>query len=174
MITADPAKKGPQSAPIKDIQASAKTLAALSTPAKATAPTSDPWATEDPWSTPTKFARPTQGHQVTKHDLAAIEQRVDQKVRQMLNKADHDDVPMAGDDDRVLSLEQRMSKMEQSMHEQQSMIAAHHAETQAQINQVKTQVDTQNATVNQLLDHRFTEQLNEIERLLAKRPKPAE
>ena len=103
-----------------------------------------------------------------------MEQKVDQKVRQLLQRPDGEDVHMTGEDERVTALEQRMNRMEQTLRDQSTLLATQHAETQAQIHQVKTQVDSQNATVNQLLDHRFQEQLSEIERLLAKRSKQAE
>ena len=85
-----------------------------------------------------------------------------------------DDAPMGMEDERVAQLEHRMNQLEVNMQQQQHVAASQHAEVQQQLNQVRIQVDQQGASFRSLMDQRFTEQLSEIERIMAKRPKTTE
>ena len=93
LVTPDPPKKGTAAFQPYDVQASAKTIAALTTPTKSSKEDADPWASYDPWSTPSKFAKPSHQAQVTKQDLTAMEQRIEQRSKTNLTKPDGDDVP---------------------------------------------------------------------------------
>ena len=81
---------------------------------------------------------------------------------------------MGMEDERVAQLEHRMNQLEVNMQQQQHVAASQHAEVQQQLNQVRIQVDQQGASFQSLMDQRFTEQLSEIERIMAKRPKTTE
>jgi flagellar biosynthesis chaperone FliJ len=81
---------------------------------------------------------------------------------------------MGMEDERVAQLEHRMNQLEVNMQQQQHVAASQHAEVQQQLNQVRIQVDQQGASFRSLMDQRFTEQLSEIERIMAKRPKTTE
>lgn len=174
LVTPDPPKKGNAAFQPYDVQASAKTIAALTTPTKHAKEEADPWAAQDPWSTPSKFAKPSPQQQVTKHDMTSMEQRIEQRIKATLSKTEGEDVMMAADDDRVGQLEQRLNKMETSLQHHQQTTANQHNDTLQQLHQVRSQVEQHHATVHQLLDQRFTEQLGEIERIMAKRPKTNE
>lgn len=156
-----------------DVQASAKTLAALATPTKP-AESEDPWAHYDPWSTPQKKTKTYPAQAITRWDLEAMEQRMEQKFKTTHAKPDQEDTTMTIDDDRVHQLEQRMNQLEVGLQQQQQTSMANHAETQSQLMQVKGQVEQQGQAFHSLLDQRFAQQLTEIERIMAKRPKTNE
>eukprot|EP00435_Cladocopium_sp_Y103_P013782 s2225_g3.t1 len=174
LITLDPPKKTTNAKPATDVQASAKTLAALtSTPKQAE--NDDPWATYDPWSTPAKMPRPSPSPpNITKLDLEAMEKRMDQKIQSSI-RPEPEDSSMHVEDDRINQLEHRMSQLEVNLQQQQQQTAKiQHTEVQSQLHQVRTQVDQQSKEIHSVLEQRFSEQLTEIERLLVKRPKTNE
>ena len=100
-----------------------------------------------------------------------MEQRMDQKIRATALKPESEDSSMGMDDERVTQLEHRMNQLEVSMQQQQHTAQSQHAEVQQQLHQMRNQVEQQGTTFHALLDQRFTEQLGEIERIMAKRPK---
>lgn len=173
LVTLDPPKKQQGPPQPKDLQASAKTLAALSTKATASNPDEDPWAHYDPWTTPPKAAKTNARPSATKMDLEALEQRLDQKLLSHQTRTDGD-TTMTVEDERINHLELRMQRLENNVQQHHQAYLTQHNEVQHQLQQVQTQVAEQGATFNHLLDQRFTQQLTEIERIMAKRPKTNE
>jgi len=173
LVTLDPPKKQQGPPQPKDLQASAKTLAALSTKATVSNPDEDPWAHYDPWTTPPKAAKTNARPSATKMDLEALEQRLDQKLLSHQTRTDGD-TTMTVEDERINHLELRMQRLENNVQQHHQAYLTQHNEVQHQLQQVQTQVAEQGATFNHLLDQRFTQQLTEIERIMAKRPKTNE
>eukprot|EP00435_Cladocopium_sp_Y103_P021646 s885_g5.t1 len=165
LITLDPPKKATSAKPVADVQASAKTIAALTSTPKS-ADSEDPWATYDPWSTPAKLPRPAPSPpSITKLDLEAMEKRMDQKIQANI-RSDADDTTMHVEDERMNQLEHRMNQLEVNFQQQQHASKIQHTEVQTQLHQVRTQVDQQSKEIHSVLEQRFSEQLTEIERLL--------
>ena len=174
LITMDEPKKVTGQIQPYDVHASAKTLAILATPKKIEVSGEDPWIAQDPWSTPQKKAKSAASQAVTRMDLEAMEIRMEQKFKTANPKPEVEDVAMGSDDPRIAHIGNRMNQLESQMMQHQQATQLQNAEVQQQLNQVRTHVEQHSASVHSLLDQRFSEQLSEIERIMAKRPKTAE
>lgn len=170
LVTLDQPRKQQGTYQPKDIQASAKTIAALSTKHSPAPVEEDPWASYDPWMTPPKVAKTVAKPSATKSDLEALEQRLDLKLQNHQTKSDGD-ATMAIDDTRINQLEQRMQQLETNAQQQQQANLAQHTEVQHQLQQVQSQVAEQGQAFHQLLDQRFSQQLSSSPKLSASWPR---
>ena len=176
LITEVP-KRTPKSATrAVDVQASARTIAALSKQPIVAEEQEDPWEHQDPWhayKTPPKQSRHAPPGDLPAASLEAIATRVKTKLQndKTFVKACEDGDADMTHDDRVSNLEERLNLLEgtvQHHHEQQVKAAA---ELGNQIGQVKSQVDRQTSAIHSHIDSKMSEQLRHIEALLAKKPR---
>eukprot|EP00435_Cladocopium_sp_Y103_P019722 s375_g4.t1 len=164
-----PARPAPSQA---NIQASAKTIAALQSSDSQTAGDVDPWSVDDPWAkyeTPVKTAK---RNPVSEHGAQNID-AIAAKVQQILSPAwkqasscksdgDHD---MHQAEARLMEVEDRLNKLEQTAQTTQAQTK----ELAVQINQVQHNVEAQSRAFHAHLDDKLDKQLHQIEQLLSKR-----
>eukprot|EP00438_Fugacium_kawagutii_P021051 Skav222607 [mRNA] locus=scaffold5038:168782:173185:- [translate_table: standard] len=177
IITEDDGKTRPGPSQPVDVLASAKTVAALRKKPQVSDgnPQQDPWANYDPWYT-TSQSRPKQmksaPSELTQQQLLALEDHMTERIKQAVIKDGAPDAVMTPvDDPRISALENRMQQVEQTIQQNAQIQTQQHQELTHHIATVQKNLDGQTQSVQQLLDNRFGEQLDHIERLLAKRMK---
>lgn len=156
------------------IQASTKTLEALSNASQASG-SSDPWEAYDPWmqtkSLPKypKLTPPT----VTAEQIDAVAAKVEKRVLEVVQKQNTDEDMGASEThpSKVSEIEQRLTQMESKLQAHQTQQALHNQEIANRFNQMQTQVDQQGASMQSYFDSRLAEQLQQIEALLHKQRK---
>ena len=162
-----------------DVQASAKTLAALSASAPGKDAEEDPLQLDDPWKnfqTPTKVSKPShvssidpsRADQFTEAIVNKVTQRIQDQQKMRAIPMDEGDTPMGGTD-RIQDLEARMTSLEDAMQQQHNQQHLHNQEVAGHINKIQVQMDSQATTIQNHLDAKMNEQLAHIERLLSKK-----
>ena len=153
-----------------DVQGSAKTLAALTREA-AVAPNQDPWKDQDPWSgyqPPSKISRMSASQELRGEDIDAIAARVQQKIHHRPQHAK----PFPADDDAAMQVDDRMGQMEEKLLKLENTMHEQHRQQTHVTNELSTQiaaVQHQTQAIHSHIDQKMQEQLNNIERLLSKR-----
>ena len=176
LITEVPRRPQPSHQLPSNIQASAKTIAAIKAADTQPAKDSDPWETDDPWGnyTPGKVPkRPTPDDLQTPDKIDVLAAKVQQKlqpawIKHTGPKADHDQV-MHHDDSRIQSVEDRMTQLEKTVQSNHAQQGKHVQELASKITQVQQNVDQQGRAFHAHLDEKLDQQLQQIEQLLSKR-----
>lgn len=172
-------KKNESQGPKHGVLASAKTIAALNEP-KADAV--DPWhangdkssAHGDPWQQwqQNKIQRTADHNSLTHQQLQQIEQNLEKKIHEKLATNARDDSDMQIDEaERITQLESRLSHFEQQFQANVVHQQKQHDDLRQQVGGLHQQIELTQSNMNQVLDQRFQEQLNQIERLLSKKPR---
>lgn len=161
------------SGPAMDIQASAKTIAALTRQNKAISDTSsestDPLQINDPWAS-SKMQR-IQAALSTADQIDAIADQVKAKLNETSSR-DHD--MEDADEQRIHALETRLNQLEHQVQTNHAQQTQHNAQVSTQMQQIQQQFDTQSQQLKHHFDSSLSEQLRQIETMLAKRSKTAE
>ena len=191
VIISELSRKKPTDRVVTDIIASAKTLAALhasQVPSVAASgsnpkPNQDPWIEQDPWS---GYAPLSKAPRMSTHAdpsqakyLETMNSTVDRKITAAIaqveqkmstaSAASSDEGMTDVVDDRVGSIEARLTQMEQVVQSQQHQMQVHHNQVNGQLSNMQTQLDQQSQVFQEHLDSRMTEQLSQIEKLLGKK-----
>ena len=179
LITEQPKKSRTSEQPKPDVQASAKTIAALRKPVVPAHDTklTDPWhvGVPDPWAhyePPSKAMRfPRDGPPSASTDAIAkqVEQRVMAKLESFKSKMDDDAQMSAMEDTRISDLEAKVLHIEHQVQKNQITQEQNHLEVTGHVAQLQTQVESQSSQIQRHMDQRMQEQLDHIERLLRKR-----
>eukprot|EP00435_Cladocopium_sp_Y103_P041316 s1356_g11.t1 len=160
------------------IQASAKTMAMLKSAEKQQDAGDDPWQSDlsqDPWGnyhTPVKSARRiahAEGGPPESIDVIAakVQQRLQPSWQKQFPRSDPDHD--MHDEGRIQEVEDRLSKLEQTVQANHTQQHQHTQELAAQITKVQQNVDQQGRAFHAHLDEKLDNQLHQIEQLLAKR-----
>lgn len=146
--------------PVSDVQASAKTIAALSKPSTNK---EDFLQVDDPWSRQPKVARVAQPV-YSEDQIELIAAKVHKKVEGRIEALTQDQ-EMGEGSNRISQLEDRLNQLETQVQHSQSQQAQHNAHVTSQISQIKHHVDTQGVALQTHFDQRLQEQFEKIERL---------
>eukprot|EP00438_Fugacium_kawagutii_P004336 Skav207873 [mRNA] locus=scaffold664:12608:17290:+ [translate_table: standard] len=170
IVTEDASKKSPPEKPATEILASAKTVAAIrnrgATFSSASTGSGDPWEHFDPWQSTTNKQPRLSPPELSPQQFRALEESLRDKMAPA--STDPPDVDMQ-DHTRINALEARMQVMETSLQQQAQTQQQQHAEVTNSIAQVQKNLDQQSTAYETLLDARFSEQLQHMERLIGKR-----
>eukprot|EP00438_Fugacium_kawagutii_P001626 Skav211744 [mRNA] locus=scaffold1548:270156:274947:+ [translate_table: standard] len=145
-------------------------------------PSVDVMASQDGRNKAIRMAAP----ELTSQQMTALEERITEKIASTKEANDvHmqsvDEARFASleeriatiaqphDADRMNALEQRMQRMEHTVQQHANLQQQQHQELSQSVALVQQNIDTQNQNIHQLLDNRFSEQLQNIERLIAKK-----
>lgn len=155
-----------------DVLASSKTVAALRDKPQSSQTSSqvDPWEHTDPWQASKQKQVKIGAPEISPQQMRALEESLQEKLMQNFPTKDDELMPQV-DSQRVTSLEERMQRVEHELQQQSQTQQKHHAELTSSIVQVQRNLEQQGHSMNQVLDARFTEQLQQIERLLSKKQK---
>eukprot|EP00438_Fugacium_kawagutii_P035283 Skav234847 [mRNA] locus=scaffold1355:118365:122921:+ [translate_table: standard] len=167
LISVAPTKETRQKASSSGVQASSKTIQALTIPREKSV--SDPWLQDDPWkgySQPAKHQKLSPA--LSADQVQAIASQVEQKV---LSNVHPKEAEMEVDSQRVELLEERLTQVEQKMQANFTQQSIHNQEVANRINHVQNQVEQQGLTMRQHFDQRLTEQLQQIESIINKQRK---
>ena len=177
LIAEIPPKKAIDEQQSHGVVASTKTIAALQhhQPKQDTAPV-DPWNQNDPWQNwqPSKSVRitPQAPVKLDKSQLETIENAITTKLKADLHKHQGEDESMEmGTSDRVALLEDRLNKVEHVMQQTAVSQQQQHEALDKKVDTIRSQMEQSHQNFHQVLDQRFNEQLGQIERLLAKKPR---
>eukprot|EP00438_Fugacium_kawagutii_P010336 Skav212589 [mRNA] locus=scaffold125:524976:529826:+ [translate_table: standard] len=193
--------KAQEDIPRKAVVASGKTWKALhAKPAAPASSTTDPWVEKDPWAS----YQPTEPKPIASAQLAHLEAKLMEKVAKTVSATSSDDAAMDSvtehrlqkleeqiqqiadntqiqDDSRVERLEDQVRQLTDSMQQLGGNVAQfqqnqnqQNQQVGSQINAIRTQVDTQHRQLQTMIDTKFTDQMDQIDRLLAKRLKTTE
>lgn len=176
LITEIPPRKQSEPQQAHGIVASTKTLTALKEGAVKSAQPQDPWDNQDPWQNwqPSKSIRsaPAAPIKLDRTQLDTLETAIESKVRANLAKVQTDDEPMeSAAQERITVLEDRLNKVEQVMQQNAVSQQQQHEALDKKVDHLRHHMDQSHQKFNHVLDQRFSEQLGQIERLLAKKPR---
>lgn len=153
-----------------DIQASARTIAALTRQQNEPAPqiveAQDPLQACDPWARSSKYQRAVAQPPTAEQ----VEQIVDQ-VKQKINEDKDFDMEYAGEE-RMTAMENRLNQLEAQVAQNQAQQSQQNAQMSNQINLVQRQVETQSKQLQHHIDSSLREQLSQIEQLLERSTNP--
>ena len=188
VIISELSRKKPNDRVVTDIIASAKTLAALQASQTSSSMSSgsnskvsqDPWIDQDPWSGYAPITKvPRVAHQSEPSQAKYLENvnlTVDRKIAAAIAQVEQKILATSSDDsmtdaveDRVGSIETRLTQMEHIVQSQQHQMQSHHTQVNNQLSSMQTQLDQQSQVFQDHLDSRMTEQLSQIEKLLGKK-----
>eukprot|EP00438_Fugacium_kawagutii_P004921 Skav217260 [mRNA] locus=scaffold47:1180518:1185328:+ [translate_table: standard] len=140
----------------------------------------DPWLKDDPWGKPTQKS-------LSAHQLAALEANIHRKVvdsiasqtRASSQSSPDEDADMTGaQDKRVTDLEFQVKQMQDNMQQLAHTVQTNHQEQQqqnsaisGQMLAVRNQMETQQSSIQQMLNQSMEEQLKKIDALISKRAK---
>ena len=166
----------------QDILASAKTLSMMrSQPAGSVRnPDVDPFVVDDPWASynPTsKVPRVSAGSQqnvLKPPSLDIVAATIDKKIAEAFSQVavkppGFDEEMPSASDSRVDLLEGRIMQLEQAVSNQHQQQVQHQAQVQQQFQNVQTQIETQQTSLQSHFDQKMSEQLAQIERLINKK-----
>eukprot|EP00438_Fugacium_kawagutii_P002895 Skav223706 [mRNA] locus=scaffold2379:65847:70727:+ [translate_table: standard] len=169
IVTEDDPKRSPLNTGSPEVQASAKTVAALrerSSGASVANAHADPWEKDDPWGPYNKIKRTTPP-ELSPQQFRALEESIRDKIAPVAKDNAETDVPMI-DESRIANLEHRMQQFEHTLQTQAQHQQQQHFQVTQSIAQVQQNLDNQNQSIHQALDQRFGEQLRHMERLLSR------
>lgn len=181
-------RKKPQEKGHSDIVASARAIAAMQAsqvPATRQSVSkssgdalfdADPWASYVPPAKVSKVAAVTDSSSSQARHLETLSANVDRKIAAAIAQVEEKISSSAGDthmpqdtSDRVQMVEERLNKIEQVVQAQHHQMQQQHGQVNSQLTQMQQQLDQQSHAFQEHLDHRMTEQLSQIEKLLGKK-----
>eukprot|EP00435_Cladocopium_sp_Y103_P057637 s101_g19.t3 len=173
-ITRKPSRQAPVQA---DIQASAKTIAALKAVETPGGPEEDLLQTNDPWasySTPVKAAKRASAVDLSTPEAldtiaAKVQHRLTPVWQQLQANRPDGDHDMSQGDERVQEMEDRLAKLEQTVTANHKLQSQNTQELAAQITKVQQNVEQQGRAFHAHLDDKLDQQLQQIEQILSKR-----
>eukprot|EP00435_Cladocopium_sp_Y103_P010493 s1534_g2.t1 len=170
LLTEVPKKGRLDKPPGLEVQASAKTLAALRSSPDAKTGEVDHVFLQDPWASASSKQPKLSGNDANIDVLSArIEQKVLQAVAKQLPSAAGDQDAVMATDDKVNALETRLEQLEGTVQTHHVQQTRHNQEVANQFIQVKQQVEQQGLNLQQHFDRSLQQQLGHIEQLLAKK-----
>ena len=132
----------------------------------------DPWLDGNSWKDPW-----TQGHvrqkSLSVSQMSAMENAIEKRVRESLQQQESAS-SMAIDqegDQRLSHLEQQMQQMQSNFSSFQLQQQLHNHQVATEITNVKSQMEVQTQSFQQILSNKLEEQMNKIDALLSKRPR---
>lgn len=181
-------KRKNQEQVMNDIVASAKTIAALKTNQQGNSKgvsgavsSEDPFTKNDPWQgyVPVSKAIKTmpqvnQDNFVAQQNAiinAAVDRKVAVAVAELDQKYQREDVEMPGSDPRIHDLESRLSSLESTVQQQAQQTTQYQTHVAQQISTLQHKVEQQGGALQAHMDARMKEQMDQIERLLSKKPR---
>ena len=159
-----------------DIQGSAKTIAALTRQKQLAGDNVDPWEANkgsDPWGNwqPTskaarKWEAPTNPDIVASQIEAKVIKAIEAKLPTVAQPADV--ALSSAEDARIQNMEERMTKLEATVHSNHAKHEQQHIEVKSSVQSLQHQVSSQGQELQKHFDQRMQEQLGQIELLIAR------
>jgi len=92
-------------------------------------------------------------------------------VAELDQKYQREDVEMPGSDPRIHDLESRLSSLESTVQQQAQQTTQYQTHVAQQISTLQHKVEQQGGALQAHMDARMKEQMDQIERLLSKKPR---
>ena len=131
----------------------------------------DPWLEKDPWTQPSSSSKPISASQ-----MSAMESTIERRVRESLqqNEASTSMVVDTEADQRMTQMEQQIHQMQTTFNSFQAQQQTHNRQVATEITNVKAQMEVQTQSFQQILSSQLEEQMTKIDALLSKRPRQGE
>ena len=132
----------------------------------------DPWLEKDPWTQASASSKPMSASQISN-----MENAIERRIRDSLQQQQETNISMAVDtdnDQRMTQIEQQMHQMQSNFNSFQSQQQAHNRQVASEITNVKTQMEVQTQSFQQILSKQLEDQMSKIDALLLKRPRQGE
>eukprot|EP00435_Cladocopium_sp_Y103_P075686 s4_g62.t1 len=174
LITHNDAIRDAKTAKESSVIASSKTLRQMtSVPSKVTTDAQVDWVfMSDPWAPKPQKVQPV----LSQSQMAQMQSNIEQNLRGLLPSSD--DTPMErAYDGRIQSLEDQVKQLSSSMTQLTGNVSTIHTQQHqlgAQVQKMKTQMDTQHASLHNMIDSKLEDQMSRIEALLSKKAKTSE
>ena len=165
LITPENPEPHPSAIQPLPVLASNRTIQSLKQPsARPESKQEDPWLHYDPWQNPPAGnSKEASVHQINAVQ-AKLEAIVDQKIRDHMPDAEMSQVD-SKTEAKVNALESQLQALSSSVQSYQQQQANHNQMVQTQM----VQLEAQNNSIQQILDHKLDDQMQRIEQLLSKR-----
>ena len=132
----------------------------------------DPWLEKDPWTQASASSKPMSASQIS-----TMQNAIERRIRDSLQQQQETNISMAVDtdnDQRMTQIEQQMHQMQTNFTSFQSQQQAHNRQVASEITNVKTQMEVQTQSFQQILSKQLEDQMSKIDALLSKRPRQGE
>ena len=131
----------------------------------------DPWLEKDPWTQPQSSSK-----SMSVSQISAMENAIERRVRDSLQQQEPA-TSMVVDteaEQRMTQMEQQIQQMQSTFTSFQSQQQVHNRQVASEITNVKTQMEVQTQSFQQILSSKLEEQMSKIDALLSKRPRQGE